>query len=127
MDDVGRVINPLLVAGQVHGGVAQGIGQAIMENTVYDPESGQMTSSSFMDYTMPRADDMPMIDLDTNEVPCLTNVLGVKGAGEAGALVAPPVLIAAITNALQEFDVSHIDMPATSERIWQLMQKPKAA
>ena len=127
MDDVGRVINPLLVAGQVHGGVAQGIGQAIMENTIYDPESGQMTSSSFMDYTMPRADDMPMIDLDTNEVPCLTNVLGVKGAGEAGALVAPPVLIAAITNALQEFDVSHIDMPATSERIWQLMQKPKAA
>jgi carbon-monoxide dehydrogenase large subunit len=127
MDDVGRVINPLLVAGQVHGGVAQGIGQAIMENTVYDPESGQMTSSSFMDYTMPRADDMPLIDLDTNEVPCLTNVLGVKGAGEAGALVAPPVLIAAITNALQEFDVSHIDMPATSERIWQLMQKPKAA
>ncbi|MBT5571142.1 MAG: xanthine dehydrogenase family protein molybdopterin-binding subunit [Alphaproteobacteria bacterium] len=127
MDDVGRVINPMLVAGQVHGGVAQGIGQAIMENTVYDNETGQMISSSFMDYTMPRADDMPMIELDTNEVPCLTNVLGVKGAGEAGALVAPPVLIAAITDALRDFDVAHIDMPATPERIWQLMQNRKAA
>lgn len=127
VDDVGRVINPMLVAGQVHGGVAQGIGQAIMENTVYDDETGQMISSSFMDYSMPRADDMPMIELDTNEVPCLTNVLGVKGAGEAGALVAPPVLIAAITNALRDFDVAHIDMPATPERIWELMQRRKAA
>ena len=127
VDDVGRVINPMLVAGQVHGGVAQGIGQAIMENTVYDDETGQMISSSFMDYTMPRADDMPMIELNTNEVPCLTNVLGVKGAGEAGALVAPPVLIAAITNALRDFDVAHIDMPATPERIWELMQRRKAA
>ncbi len=98
-----------------------------MENTVYDDETGQMISSSFMDYTMPRADDMPMIELDTNEVPCLTNVLGVKGAGEAGALVAPPVLIAAITNALRDFDVAHIDMPATPERIWELMQRRKAA
>jgi carbon-monoxide dehydrogenase large subunit len=127
MDDVGRVINPMLVAGQVHGGVAQGIGQAIMENTVYDTETGQMISSSFMDYTMPRADDMPMIELDTNEVPCLTNVLGVKGAGEAGALVAPPVLISAIADALREFNVAHIDMPATPECIWQLMQNRKAA
>lgn len=127
MDDVGVVINPMLVAGQVHGGVAQGIGQAILENTVYDPETGQMISSSFMDYTMPRADDIPMIALDTNEVPCTTNVLGVKGAGEAGALVAPPVLIAAITNALRDFNVAHIDMPATPEHIWQIMQGHKAA
>jgi len=115
------------VAGQVHGGVAQGIGQAILENTVYDPETGQMISSSFMDYTMPRADDIPMIALDTNEVPCTTNMLGVKGAGEAGALVAPPVLIAAITDALRDYNVSHIDMPATPERIWQIMQGNKAA
>jgi len=127
MDDVGVVINPMLVAGQVHGGVAQGIGQAILENTVYDPETGQMISSSFMDYTMPRADDIPMIALDTNEVPCTTNMLGVKGAGEAGALVAPPVLIAAITDALRDYNVSHIDMPATPERIWQIMQGNKAA
>jgi carbon-monoxide dehydrogenase large subunit len=127
MDDVGVVINPMLVAGQVHGGVAQGIGQAILENTVYDPETGQMISSSFMDYTMPRADDIPMIALDTNEVPCTTNMLGVKGAGEAGALVAPPVLIAAITDALRDYNVSHIDMPATPERIWQIMQGNKRA
>ncbi|MEP4379358.1 MAG: xanthine dehydrogenase family protein molybdopterin-binding subunit [Alphaproteobacteria bacterium] len=127
IDDVGKVINPMLVAGQVHGGVAQGVGQAIMENTFYDPQNGQMITSSFMDYTMPRADDLPMIELDTNEVPCKTNILGVKGAGEAGALVAPPVVIAAIANALREYDVSHIDMPATPERIWELMQSPKAA
>ncbi len=127
IDDVGTVINPMLVAGQVHGGVAQGVGQAILENTVYDPLNGQMITSSFMDYSMPRADDLPMIELDTNEVPCKTNILGVKGAGEAGALVAPPVLIAAVANALRDYDVSHIDMPATPERIWELMHSPKAA
>ncbi|MGB0572359.1 MAG: xanthine dehydrogenase family protein molybdopterin-binding subunit [Alphaproteobacteria bacterium] len=127
IDDVGKVINPMLVAGQVHGGVAQGVGQAIMENTFYDPENGQMITSSFMDYTMPRADDLPMIQLDTNEVPCQTNILGVKGAGEAGALVAPPVVIAAIANALRDYDVSHIDMPATPERIWKIIRGGKAA
>jgi carbon-monoxide dehydrogenase large subunit len=126
VDDVGKVINPMLVAGQVHGGVAQGVGQAILENTVYDPLNGQMITSSFMDYTMPRADDLPMIELDTNEVPCATNILGVKGAGEAGALVAPPVVIAAIANALRDCGVSHIDMPATPERIWELMQNNAA-
>ncbi len=127
VDDVGKVINPLLVAGQVHGGVGQGIGQALMENTVYDAGSGQLLTSSFMDYTMPRADDIPSMDIDTNEVPCRTNPLGVKGAGEAGALVAPPVVIAAITDALRDYGVSHIDMPATPERIWQLMQQRQAA
>lgn len=127
VDDVGRVINPMLVAGQVHGGVAQGVGQAILENTVYDDGSGQLLTSSFMDYTMPRADDLPSMQIDTNEVLCLTNQLGVKGAGEAGALVAPPVVIAAITDALRDYGVSHIDMPATPERIWQLMQQGKAA
>jgi carbon-monoxide dehydrogenase large subunit len=127
IDDVGRVINPLLVAGQVHGGVAQGIGQAILENTVYDPESGQLLTGSFMDYTMPRADDIPMIELGMNEVPCVTNPLGVKGAGEAGALVAPPVMVAAVADALRDYGVSHIDMPVTSERIWQIMHGRKAA
>ena len=122
VDDVGRVINPMLVAGQVHGGVAQGVGQALLENTVYDSISGQLLTSSFMDYTMPRANDLPSLQIDTNEVLCKTNQLGVKGAGEAGALVAPPVVISAITNALKDFGVSHIDMPATSERIWELMQ-----
>ena len=122
VDDVGRVINPMLVAGQVHGGVAQGVGQALLENTVYDDHSGQLITSSFMDYTMPRADDLPSMQIDTNEVLCKTNQLGVKGAGEAGALVAPPVVISAITNALKDYDIKHVDMPATSERIWELMQ-----
>ena len=127
VDDVGRIINPMLVAGQVHGGVAQGVGQAMLENTIYDPETGQMITSSFMDYTMPRADDVPMIKLDTNEVPCVTNALGVKGAGEAGALVAPPAVIAAIANALRDHGVAHIDMPATPERIWRILHQRKAA
>ena len=127
VDDVGRVINPLLVEGQVHGGVGQGIGQAILENTVYDPQSGQLLSASFMDYTMPRADDIPSMQIDTNEVLCKTNPLGVKGAGEAGALVAPPVVIAAVADALRDYGVSHIDMPATPERIWQIMQQRAAA
>ena len=122
VDDVGRVINPMLVAGQVHGGVAQGVGQALLENTVYDDHSGQLITSSFMDYTMPRADDLPSMQIDTNEVLCKTNQLGVKGAGEAGALVAPPVVISAITNALKDYNIKHVDMPATSERIWELMQ-----
>ncbi|MEL0013041.1 MAG: molybdopterin cofactor-binding domain-containing protein, partial [Alphaproteobacteria bacterium] len=127
VDDVGKVINPLLVAGQVHGGVVQGIGQAMLENTIYDPASGQMVTSSFMDYTMPRADNVPMIELDTNEVPCVTNPIGVKGAGEAGALVAPPVVIAAITDALRDYGVAHIDMPVTPERIWRILNEQKAA
>ena len=127
VDDVGRVINPLLVAGQVHGGVGQGIGQALMEHTVYDPDSGQLLSGSFMDYTMPRADDIPSMNIDTNEVLCKTNPLGVKGAGEAGALVAPPVVIAAIADALRDYGIKHIDMPATPERIWRAMQQRQAA
>ena len=123
MDDFGRVINPLLVAGQVHGGVAQGLGQAILENTVYDKNSGQLITSSFMDYTMPRADDLPLMNIDTNEVLCKTNILGVKGAGEAGALVAPPVIISAIVDALKDYGITHIDMPATSEKLWEIMHK----
>jgi carbon-monoxide dehydrogenase large subunit len=122
VDDVGRVINPMLVEGQVHGGVAQGVGQAILENTVYDPDSGQLLSASFMDYALPRADDVPSMQVDTNEVLCTTNVLGVKGAGEAGALAAPPVVIAAIVDALREYGVTHIDMPATPERVWRILQ-----
>ena len=127
VDDVGRVINPLLVAGQVHGGVAQGVGQALMEHTVYDDRSGQLLTSSFMDYTLPRAGDLPLMNIDTNEVLCKTNPLGVKGAGEAGALVAPPVVIAAIADALRDYGVTHIDMPATPERVWQAMQSREAA
>jgi carbon-monoxide dehydrogenase large subunit len=119
VDDVGTVINPLLVDGQVHGGVAQGIGQVLLENIEYDPESGQLLSGSFMDYGMPRADDMPSIEVDLHVVPTKTNPLGVKGAGEAGSVAAPPAVMNAILDALAPMGVKHIEMPATPERIWR--------
>ena len=99
-DDVGKAVNPLIVRGQVHGGVAQGIGQALLEHTAYDPESGQLLSGSFMDYALPRADDLPDIEVELLEVPCATNPLGVKGAGEAGAVGSPPAVINAMIDAL---------------------------
>ncbi len=129
VDDFGTILNPLMVAGQVHGGIAQGIGQALLEHTVFDPESGQLLSGSFMDYTMPRADDIPDIDFRYNVVPCATNPLGIKGAGEAGCIGAPPAVINAVVDALAEFGVTHVDMPATPEKIWRLIQDhaPRAA
>jgi carbon-monoxide dehydrogenase large subunit len=120
-DDVGKAVNPLIVRGQVAGGVAQGYGQAVMEHTVYDPSSGQLLSGSFMDYALPRANDFPDIEVELLEVPCLTNPLGVKGAGEAGAVGSPPAVINAIIDALSGDGVTHIDMPATSERVWRAM------
>jgi carbon-monoxide dehydrogenase large subunit len=120
VDDVGRVINPLIVDGQIHGGVAQGIGQALMEQCVYDPESGQLTTASFVDYAMPRAFDIPALDISYNEVPCRTNPLGSKGAGEAGTIGALPAIVGAISDAL---GVPHIDMPATPEKIWRALQQ----
>ena len=122
VDDFGKVVNPLLVAGQVHGGLAQGIGQAILERTVYDEESGQLLTGSFMDYGIPRAADMPAITAKWNEIPCRTNALGIKGAGEAGAVGAPPAVINAILDALTELGVGHIDMPATPETVWRAIQ-----
>lgn len=119
VDDVGRAINPLIVQGQVHGGVAQGLGQALLEHTVYDPESGQLLSGTFTDYALPRADDVPDIEVELIEVPCKTNELGVKGAGEAGAVGSPPALINAIVDALNG---RLIDMPATPEVIWRALQ-----
>jgi len=116
VDDVGRVINPMILDGQIHGGVAQGLGQALMENCVYDKESGQLVTATFADYAMPRADDMPALDIVYNEIPCTTNPLGVKGAGEAGTIGALPAIIGAISDAL---GVLHIDMPATPEKIWR--------
>ncbi len=126
-DDMGHVLNPLIVRGQVHGGVAQGIGQAILERTVYDPDSGQLVSASFMDYGIPRADDLPDIEVDLIEIPCATNPLGVKGAGEAGAVGSPPAVINAVVDALAENGVTHIDMPATPERVWRAIKEAKAA
>jgi carbon-monoxide dehydrogenase large subunit len=112
----------LLVAGQVHGGTAQGLGQALLEHTVYDADSGQLLSGSLMDYCLPRADDLPEIELHLYEVPCTTNPLGVKGAGEAGAIGAPPAIINALVDALRPLGVTHIDMPATPERVWQAIR-----
>jgi carbon-monoxide dehydrogenase large subunit len=119
VDDVGRVINPLIVDGQIHGGVAQGLGQALLEHCVYDPQSGQLMTATFADYAMPRADDMPDLDISYNEVLCTTNPLGAKGAGEAGTIGALPAVIGAICDAL---NVAHIDMPATPEKIWRAAQ-----
>lgn len=127
VDDVGHAINPLIVRGQVHGGVAQGIGQAMMERTAYDKESGQLLSASFMDYALPRAEDLPDIEVDLIEVPCETNPLGVKGAGEAGAVGSPPALINAVVDALAGAGVRHIDMPATPEAVWKAIHGAKAA
>src|SRR4051794_11635641 len=121
VDDFGAVINPMLLEGQVHGGVVQGIGQALLEETVYDDDSGQLLSGTFMDYAMPRADNLPNFSFSTRNVPCKANPLGVKGAGEAGAVGAPPALINAIVDALHHKGVRHVDMPATPSRVWQAL------
>jgi len=123
VDDFGNVMNPLLVEGQVHGGTIQGIGQALYEGCSYDPDSGQLLTGSFMDYCMPRADQMPTIDFSYNEVPCLNNPLGVKGAGEAGSIGAPPAVIHAVLDALKPHNVAHIDMPATPQKIWRAIHQ----
>ena len=127
VDDYGNLINPQLTIGQVQGGLAQGIGQALHEHTVYDPESGQLLSGSFMDYQIPRAADLPDLDVTLTGIPTTANPLGVKGSGQAGAIAAPQTIIAAILNALSPLGVTHIDMPATPQRIWQALQtkRPK--
>ena len=122
VDDFGRTINPLLLEGQVHGGIVQGIGQALLEHAVYDSDSGQLLSGSFMDYAMPRAGDLPSFSFLTHNVPTKANPLGVKGAGEAGAVGAPPAVINAIVDALHRHNgVRHIDMPATPRKVWEAM------
>ena len=121
VDDIGRVINPMIVEGQVHGGVAQGIGQALLEQAGYDA-GGQIVSGSFMDYTMPRADNIPNIHVGTESTLCTHNPLGVKGVGEVGAIGSPPAVINAIVNALDAYGVRHLDMPATSQKIWSILQ-----
>ncbi len=126
-DDFGKTVNPLIVRGQVAGGVAQGYGQAVMEHTVYDPSSGQLLSGSLMDYALPRANEFPDIEVELLEIPCVSNPLGVKGAGEAGAVGSPPAVINAIIDALSGDGVTHIDMPATPERVWRAIGLAKAA
>lgn len=121
VDDYGVIINPMLAMGQVHGAAAQGIGQALMEQAVYDDESGQLLAGSFMDYGLPRADDVPMFDPQFNGIACTTNPLGVKGCGESGAIAGFPAVINAVVDALAPFGVRELDGPATPERIWRLL------
>jgi carbon-monoxide dehydrogenase large subunit len=126
VDDVGRVINPMICHGQIEGALAQGIGQALMENVAFDRESGQMLSASFSDYAMPRASDLPPhYELDFIDVPAKTNPLGVKGVGEAGCVGAPPAVMNAILDALRPLGVKHLDMPATPRRVWEALQQAR--
>ena len=122
IDDYGRLINPMLTMGQVQGGVAQGIGQALLEHTVYDRQSGQLMSGSFLDYTLPRADDLPPLDITLAELPTAVNQLVVKGAGQAGCMAAPQTIINAILDALAPLGIAQFDMPATPERIWRAIR-----
>jgi aerobic carbon-monoxide dehydrogenase large subunit len=128
-DDFGRIINPMIVAGQVHGGLAQGIGQALLEGCVYDQATGQLLTGSYNDYAMPRADDLPNFALSTHVTPCTHNPLGVKGCGEAGAIGAPAAMANAIVDALRGLGVRHVEMPATPEKLWRLIHQhqPRAA
>ena len=125
VDDCGVIINPLLVAGQVHGGVAMGLGQAMLEHTAYEDGSGQLLAGSFMDYAMPRAGDMPHLDIAFNPVVNPSNDLGVKGIGEGGACGAPPAIISAVVDALQDPSIAHVDMPLTPERVWRIAQRAR--
>jgi carbon-monoxide dehydrogenase large subunit len=126
VDDFGATLNPLMLAGQVHGGAVQGIGQALMEDTVYDLASGQLLSASFMDYAMPRAADAPDFVFETRNVPCKNNPLGVKGAGEAGAVGSCPAVINAVVDALwRSHRIRHVDMPATAQRVWAAIDNAK--
>jgi carbon-monoxide dehydrogenase large subunit len=122
VDDVGRAINPLVVHGQVHGGIAQGFGQAMLEDVHYDSTSGQMLAASFMDYAMPRASDLPFYTTELSEIPATSHPLGIRPAGEGGTVPALGVIINAIVDALSDFGVRHIEMPATPDRVWQAIK-----
>ena len=126
-DDFGNIVNPMIVEGQVHGGVAQGIGQALLENCVYDAESGQLLTGSYMDYAMPRADDLPSFKVGTKVTPCTHNPLGVKGCGEAGAIGAPAAMMNAVHDALAAAGVKYLDMPASPHRVWQAIRSATKA
>jgi carbon-monoxide dehydrogenase large subunit len=122
VDDVGRVVNPLLVEGQIHGGVVQGLGQGLFEELAYDRDTGQLLAGSFMDYALPRAADVPPLVVDKHEVPTAVNPLGAKGVGEAGTVGALPALMNAVNDALAPLGVRHLDMPVTPERVWRAIR-----
>ncbi len=122
VDDIGRIINHMIVEGQIHGGIAQGIGQALYEQVSYDAQSGQLQSGSLMDYGVPRADQMPPMHCGFDEgAPCKTNLLGVKGCGELGTIGAVPAVVNAVLDALAEHGVKHIEMPCTAEKVWRAL------
>ena len=121
VDDVGTVVNPLTLAGQIHGGIVQGAGQALMENICYNPENGQMLSGSFLDYAMPRADDFCAFQIETNSVPAESNILGIKGAGEAGTTGALPAIMNAVNHALRDYGAEELEMPLTPEKVWKAL------
>jgi carbon-monoxide dehydrogenase large subunit len=125
VDDVGRMVNPMLVKGQIHGGVAQGLGQGLFERLVHDPATGQLLTGTFMDYPLPRADDVPFLDVASHEVPTAVNPLGAKGVGEAGTVGALPALLNAVGDALAPLGVRHLDMPLTPERVWRAIREAK--
>jgi carbon-monoxide dehydrogenase large subunit len=126
IDDVGRCINPLIVHGQTHGGIAQGVGQAMWEECRIDPESGQPVIGSFMDYGMPKSDNLPHFTTEIVEVLSPTNPLGIKAGGEGGTTPAPSVVVSAIVDALRDFDIKNLEMPASPERVWRVIQDAKA-
>ena len=124
VDDIGRIINHMIVAGQIHGGIAQGVGQALYERVVYDPASGQLLTGSLMDYGVPRADQLPAPDCAFDEsIPCKTNLLGVKGCGEIGTIGAVPATVHAVLDALSDYGVEDLDMPLTPEKIWRVLRR----
>ena len=127
VDDIGRVINPMIVKGQLHGGIVQGVGQALFENCVYDNEFGQLLSGSFMDYAMPRADRVPNMVIETVSTLCTHNGLGVKGCGEVGTIGSPATVINAVVDALAHLGVTHVDMPATPNRIWRVINSARTS
>jgi aerobic carbon-monoxide dehydrogenase large subunit len=127
VDDAGRAVNPMIIHGQTHGGIVQGAGQALYEHCYYDPQTGQLLAGSFMDYTMPRADQFPSFVTHISEVPSTTHPLGLRPAGEGGTTPALAVVINAVVDALSEFGVRHVEMPATSERIWRAIREAGAS
>ena len=120
-DDMGNVVNPLLLQGQIMGGIAQGLGQAMLEQAIYEPGSGQLLTGSFLDYAMPYASDMPDISFAVTPVPSPRNPLGVKGAGEAGTVGAPPAFVNSVVDALYDSGVEHLDMPLSPMAVWQAL------
>ncbi len=123
VDDVGRAINPMILHGQTHGAIAQGVGQALWEHCVVDPDSGQVMTGSFMDYAMPRADMLPLFKTELMEIPSPTNPLGVRAGGEGGTTPALAAVVNAVVDALKDFGVTHMDMPATPERVWRAIRQ----